>query len=197
MSKASQVSMDDLCNFIINSKFATSAEKKLAQKILSLNKGDMKVTIRPNHSVPISNDPKNGLIIDFRYASSNYKDNDYRAEYLVLKGMMMSLTTDFLQDEEFAAEVEEMMDAVKATVQTNPSLLDDFGGKIPMGMASPVSFINEVMTNPQFQALLIQVKSTRTPKESTFTQLINSIKNFINNTFNIKIYYYNLLKKNL
>ncbi len=195
MSKASQVSMDDLCNFIINSKFATSAEKKLAQKILSLNKGDMKVTIRPNHSVPISNDPKNGLIIDFRYASSNYKDNDYRAEYLVLKGMMMSLTTDFLQDEEFAAEVEEMMDAVKATVQTNPSLLDDFGGKIPMGMASPVSFINEVMTNPQFQALLIQVKSTRTPKESTFTQVINSIKKFIKNTFKIKSSDDNVLKQ--
>ncbi len=189
------VSMDDLCNFIINSKFATSAEKKLAQKILSLNKGDMKVTIRPNHSVPISHDPKNGLIIDFRYASSNYKDNDYRAEYLVLKGMMMSLTTDFLQDEEFAAEVEEMMDAVKAAAQTDPSLLDDFGGKIPLGMSSPVSFINEVMTNPQFQALLIQVKSTRTPKESTFTQVINSIKKFIKKAFKIKSSDDNVLKQ--
>ena len=183
-SKESKVSIDDACDLIINSKFATSAEKKLAQKIKALGTG-MTVTIRPNHSMPVTYDTKNGIIVDFRYASPNYKNGDYRMEYIMLKGMMMSLTTDFLNDAEFGAEVEEMLASVQNTVKANPSLLSMFGGKIPVGLSSPQAFISEVMTNPDFQALLSQVKSTRESKQSTFNDIIKAIRNYIKNVFKI------------
>jgi len=183
--KETVVSIDDICDFIINSSFAISSEKKLAQKIKALNSG-MKVTIKPNHSAPITFDTKNGVIIDFRYASPRYTKGDYRAEYIVLKGMMMGLTTDFLQDQEFADEVEEMMTRVKTATQDNPSMLDMFGGKIPVGLMSPQMFIVEAMSNPNFQALLSQVKSTREVKTSTFNDLIKAIKNILKNIFKIR-----------
>jgi len=183
--KETVVSVDDICDFIINSQFAISSEKKLAQKIKALNSG-MKVTIKPNHSAPVTYDDKNGVIIDFRYASPRYTKGDYRAEYLILKGMMMGLTTDFLQDKEFADEVEEMMTRVKTAAQNNPSMLDMFGGKIPVGLMSPQMFIVEAMSNPNFQALLAQVQSTREVKKSIFNDLIKAIKNILKNIFNIR-----------
>jgi len=187
-NEESKLSLDELCDFVINSKFATPVEKKLAQKLKALGLttplGD--VTIRFNHSAPVTYDTKNGIVIDFRYASPNYKGGNYRAEYLVLKGMMMALTTDFLEDKEFADEVEEMMTRVKNTLQSNPSLLDMFDGKSPIGLASPQAFISEVMTNPSFQALLGQVKSTREVKTSIFNDLIKAIRKFIRNVFNIR-----------
>lgn len=183
--KETVVSIDDICDFIINSQFAIASEKKLAQKIKALNSG-MKVTIKPNHSAPVTYDDKNGVIIDLRYASPRYTKGDYRAEYLILKGMMMGLTTDFLQDQEFAAEVEEMMTRVQTAAQDNPAMLDLFGGKIPVGLMSPQMFIIEAMSNPNFQALLGQVKSTREVKKSTFNDLIKAIKNVLKNIFNIR-----------
>jgi hypothetical protein len=183
--KETVVSIDDICDFIINSQFAISSEKKLAQKIKALNSG-IKVTIKPNHSAPVTYDDKNGVIIDFRYASPRYTKGDYRAEYLILKGMMMGLTTDFLQDKEFADEVEEMMTRVKTAAQNNPSMLDMFGGKIPVGLMSPQMFIVEAMSNPNFQALLAQVQSTREVKKSIFNDLIKAIKNILKNIFKIR-----------
>lgn len=175
------VSVDAVVDFIINSKFATSAERKLAQKIKSLNTG-MKITFKTNHSAPVTYDGKNGIIVDLRYASPKYDRGSNRAEYLILKGMMMSMTTDFLDDKAFADEVEEMMTAVVAAAQADPSLV---GGKIPFGLSSPQAFISEVMTNPEFQALLAKVKSTRDPKSSTFNDIIKAITKYIKNVFKI------------
>jgi hypothetical protein len=183
----STLSLDELCDFVINSKFSTPLEKKLAQKLKAMDKASLgQVTIKFNHSAAVTYDPKNGIIIDPRYASPNYKGGNYRAEFLALKGMMMALTTDFLEDKEFADEVDEMMTAVKDALQANPSLLDMFGGKAPVGLLSPQSFISEVMINSSFQALLGQINSTKEAKKSTFDDLIKMIRKFIRNVFNIR-----------
>ena len=181
MSKGGTLSIDEVCDFVVNSKFATTAEKKLAQKIKALGTG-MKVTFKTNHSAPVTHDSKNGIVIDLRYASPNYKTGSNRAEYLMLKGMIMSLTTDFLDDDAFASEVEEMMQAVLEYVKTNTKKAGD---KMPLGLSSPQAFISEVMVNPEFQALLAQVKSTRTPKSSIFNDLIKVIKDFLKKAFKI------------
>jgi hypothetical protein len=181
MSKGGTLSIDEVCDFVVNSKFATTAEKKLAQKIKALGTG-MKVTFKTNHSAPVTHDNKNGIVIDLRYASPNYKTASNRAEYLMLKGMIMSLTTDFLDDDAFAGEVEEMMQAVLEYVKTNTKKAGD---KMPFGLSSPQAFISEAMVNPEFQALLARVKSTKTPKSSTFTDLIKVIKDFLKKTFKI------------
>ncbi len=183
----STLSLDELCDFVINSKFSTPVEKKLAQKLKAMDKASLgEVTIKFNHSAPVTYDPKNGIIIDPRYASPNYKGGNHRAEYLALKGMMMALTTDFLDDKEFADEVDEMLVKVKETLKANPSLLSMFGGKFPIGLLSPQAFVSEVMTNPSFQALLGQVESTKEAKKSTFDDLIKTIRKFIRNVFNIR-----------
>ena len=179
--KGGTVSIDEVCDFIVNSKFATSAERKLAQKIMGLNTG-MNISFKTNHSSPVTYDGKNGIIIDLRYASPKYERGSNRAEYLMLKGMMMSMTTDFLDDKAFADEVEEMMTAVMAAAQADPALV---GGKIPFGLSSPQAFISEVMTNPEFQALLAQVKSTRDAKTSTFNDIIKAITKYLKNVFKI------------
>jgi len=179
--KGGTVSIDEVCDFIVNSKFATSAERKLAQKIKGLNTG-MNITFKTNHSSPVTYDGKNGIIVDLRYASPKYDRGANRSEYLMLKGMMMSLTTDFLDDKAFADEVEEMMTAVVAAAQANPALVN---GKIPFGLSSPQAFISEVMTNPEFQALLAQVKSTRDAKTSTFNDIIKAITKYLKNVFKI------------
>jgi hypothetical protein len=181
MSKGGTLSIDEVCDFVVNSKFATTAEKKLAQKIKALGTG-MKVTFKTNHSAPVTHDSKNGIVIDLRYASPNYKTASNRAEYLMLKGMIMSLTTDFLDDDAFAGEVEEMMQAVLEYVKTNTKKAGD---KMPLGLSSPQAFISEAMVNPEFQALLARVKSTKTPKSSTFNDLIKVIKDFLKKTFKI------------
>jgi hypothetical protein len=179
--KGGTVSIDEVCDFIVNSKFATSAERKLAQKIKGLNTG-MSITFKTNHSSPVTYDGKNGIIVDLRYASPKYDRGANRSEYLMLKGMMMSLTTDFLDDKAFADEVEEMMTAVVAAAQANPALVN---GKIPFGLSSPQAFISEVMTNPKFQAILAQVKSTRDAKTSTFNDIIKAITKYLKNVFKI------------
>ena len=181
MSKGGTLSIDEVCDFVVNSKFATTAEKKLAQKIKALGTG-MKVTFKTNHSAPVTHDNKNGIVIDLRYASPNYKTGSNRAEYLMLKGMIMSLTTDFLDDDAFAGEVEDMMQAVLEYVKTNTKKTGD---KMPLGLSSPQAFISEAMVNPEFQALLARVKSTKTPKSSTFNDLIKVIKDFLKKTFKI------------
>lgn len=180
--KGGTVSIDEVCDFVINSKFATSAERKLAQKIKALNTG-MKITFKTNHSAPVTYDGKNGIIVDLRYASPKYDRGSSRAEYLMLKGMIMSLTTDFLDDTEFADEVEEMMTAVLAAVQADPTLVS--GKTVPFGLSSPQAFMSEVMTNPEFQALLARVKSTRDVKSSTFNDIIKTITKYLKNVFKI------------
>lgn len=179
--KGGAVSIDEVCDFIVNSKFATSAERKLAQKIKGLNTG-MNITFKTNHSSPVTYDGKNGIIVDLRYASPKYDRGANRSEYLMLKGIMMSMTTDFLDDKAFADEVEEMMTAVVAAAQANPALVN---GKIPFGLSSPQAFVSEVMTNPEFQALLAQVKSTRDAKTSTFNDIIKAITKYLKNVFKI------------
>jgi hypothetical protein len=47
-------------------------------------------------------------------------------------------------------------------------------------------FIVEAMSNPNFQALLAQVQSTREVKKSIFNDLIKAIKNILKNIFNIR-----------
>jgi hypothetical protein len=181
-----EVEISTLYDYILDSKFSTPAEKKLVQRIKDKYK-KAKITISKNHNAPISYDETNGLIIDLRYASDEYKAGKMRSEFLMLKGIMTAMTFNFLEsDSKFETEVEEMRNAVKEAVSKNSDLLAEYNGRIPRALESNKDFINDIMTNSLFQGVASRIKSTKETKKSVYADFIKSIKQFIGKLLGIK-----------
>lgn len=181
-----EIEISTLYNYILDSKFSTPAEKKLVQRIKDKYK-KAKITISKNHNAPISYDETNGLIIDLRYASDDYKAGKIRSEFLMLKGIMTAMTFNFLEsDSKFETEVEEMRNAIKDAVSKNSDLLAEYNGRVPRALESNKDFINDIMTNSLFQGVASRIKSTRETKKSVYADFIKSIKQFISKLLGIK-----------
>ena len=181
-----EIEISTLYNYILDSKFSTPAEKKLVQRIKDKYK-KAKITISKNHNAPISYDETNGLIIDLRYASDDYKAGKIRSEFLMLKGIMTAMTFNFLEsDSKFETEVEEMRNAIKDAVSKNSDLLAEYNGRVPRALESNKDFINDIMTNSLFQGVASRIKSTRETKKSVYADFIKSIKQFIGKLLGIK-----------
>jgi hypothetical protein len=181
-----KVESSKVFDFIINSKFSTPAEKKLAQR-LKEKYPNAKVTFKKNHHSAMTYNESAGIIIDLRFAASNYQAGKTRAEYIILKGMMTGMTTSFLsEDPEFLKDIQTLKQEVENAINADPSLLDTFEKKMPLGLLSEQEFVNEAMTNPVFQALLNRIKSGEKKKSNAFGDFLKATRAFLKKLFGTK-----------
>lgn len=181
-----QLESSKVFDFIINSKFASAAEKKLAQR-LKEKYPNAKVTFKKNHHSAMTYNESSGIIIDLRFAASNYQSGKTRAEYIMLKGLMTAMTTSFLSnDPAFLKDIQTLREEVENAINADPSLLDTFGKKSPLGLLSDQEFVQEAMVNPAFQALLNRIKSKQSKKANVFEDFLKATRAFLKKLFNIK-----------
>lgn len=181
-----QLESGKVFDFIINSKFASAAEKKLAQR-LKEKYPNAKVTFKKNHHSAMTYNESSGIVIDLRFAASNYQSGKTRAEYVILKGMMTGMTTSFLADDPaFLKDIQALREEVENAINADPSLLDTFGKKSPLGLLSDQEFVQEAMVNPAFQALLNRIKSKQSKKSNAFVDFLKATRTFLKKLFNVK-----------
>ena len=181
-----QLESGKVFDFIINSKFASAAEKKLAQR-LKEKYPNAKVTFKKNHHSAMTYNESSGIVIDLRFAASNYQAGKTRAEYIVLKGLMTAMTTSFLSDDPaFLKDIQALREEVENAINADPSLLDIFGKKSPLGLLSDQEFVQEAMVNPVFQALLNRIKSKQSKKANVFEDFLKATRAFLKKLFNVK-----------
>ena len=181
-----KVESSKVFDFIINSKFASAAEKKLAQR-LKEKYPNAKVTFKKNHHSAMTYNESTGIVIDLRFAASNYQAGKTRAEYIILKGMMTGMTTSFLsEDPEFSKDIKTLMKEVEDAINLDPKLMEPFGKNMPLGLLSEQDFVNEAMTNPVFQALLNKIKSGEKKKSNAFGDFLKATRAFLKKLFGIR-----------
>lgn len=181
-----QLESSKVFDFIIKSKFASAAEKKLAQR-LKEKYPNAKVTFKKNHHSAMTYNESSGIVIDLRFAASNYQSGKTRAEYIVLKGLMTAMTKSFLSDDpEFLKDIQALREEVENAINADPSLLDTFGKKSPLGLLSDQEFVQEAMVNPAFQALLNRIKSKQSKKSNAFVDFLKATRAFLKKLFNVK-----------
>lgn len=151
---------------IIKSKYASSAEKMLARRLLTTVKPDSVITFVNDLATPGVYIQEEGKVsqtkVDARYSSNDYSAGERGdpLEVVILHEYMHELTVDGLEkDAEFSKAIEDMLAATRAD-QVNQT------GRPLYGTKNAAEFIAECMSNPTFRRRLQQIPYTVTGKPS-------------------------------
>lgn len=151
---SSDIKVDTALNAIINSKYATPAQKELARKLISLTDKTDLITFKQDHYTNATYDSTNGIIVDARYSSKDYDAKvSVPIEYSILNGVMQKVITDALADPAYASQISELRRlASAATASETEKALFNYG------LANDKQFVSELLTNGDFQAFLQNIK---------------------------------------
>ena len=169
----------DLLNYIVNSSESTESEKRLAQKLAAAVDPNALALIDMNHGTNSSYDATNGLVIDPRFSTKDYAQGNVKFEYSALSGIARMITDSALQDAEFEAKINLLMEEVKKAVQegkvTNTLAKLGYDSSEIFGLDNASDFVAEALNNVGFQQLLENITVENTEK-NLWEELLDAVK---------------------
>jgi hypothetical protein len=185
----SKVDAVKVLNAIINSPHASTREKALARRLLTVVKPDQVITFAADLSVPgVYKATSKETIIDARYSSEDYTKgkNGHPVEHVILHEMLHALTVDGLAtDPDFKNSISELLAAAQA-YQTSPEFKQKYGNKPLYGTMNEAEFIAEALTNDTFQSMLRRIPYKTTGKVGTaWNEFVNTLSRFFAKLFGV------------
>ena len=169
----------DLLNYIVNSSESTESEKRLAQKLAAAVDPNALALIDMNHGTNSSYDATNGLVIDPRFSTKDYAQGNVKFEYSALSGIARMITDSALQDAEFEAKINLLMEEVKKAIQegkvTNTLAKLGYDPSEIFGLDNASDFVAEALNNVGFQQLLENITVENTEK-NLWEELLDAVK---------------------
>lgn len=185
-AESSPVDTQDVLKSIINSEFATSREKALAQRLLTAVAPGTAIRFVTNLKSPgehHSSSTVNETYIDARYTSADYAqgENSFPIEHVILHELLHSVTVESLKtDTKFKQDIENLLELVRK---------NQAPGTLPLyGTKNAEEFVAEALTNDTFQAILKEInipKASGKPSsawDNFMSILRRAIKAFLGNT---------------
>jgi hypothetical protein len=182
-----EVTIGSILTSIINGP-GTVQQKELARLLKSLLDGNEKISFVRNHYTNSTYDPKNGVIVDARYSSEDYKVlgmDKVSIEYSILSGLMQKLVVDKSADKEFTDKIKDIRESFMK------ELSDQQKNSYAYALANNTTFLSEMLTNPTFAALATQYEYKGTQVELTdkakniFGAFFKTLTDFIKKILNI------------
>lgn len=187
--KGGTVKVVDLLNYIINSDKSTELEKKLAQKLATAVDANALALMDMNHGTNSSYDATNGLIIDPRFSTKDYAQGNIRFEYSALSGIARMITDSALQDTEFEAKINLLIEQVKTAIGegrvTNALAQLGYDSQEVFGLDNASDFVSEALNNPVFQQVLENITVENTEK-NLWEELLDTIKNVLKKLLGVR-----------
>ena len=182
-----EVTIGSILTSIINGP-GTVQQKELARLLKSLLDGNEKISFVRNHYTNSTYDPKNGVIVDARYSSEDYKVlgmDKVSIEYSILSGLMQKLVVDKSADKEFTDKIKDIRESFMK------ELSEQQKNSYAYALANNTTFLSEMLTNPTFAALATQYEYKGTQVELTdkakniFGAFFKTLTDFIKKILNI------------
>jgi hypothetical protein len=187
--KGGAVKVTDLLNYIISSDNASEADKKLAQRLVAIVDPAAIALIEMDHGTYSSYDSTNGLVIDPRFSTADYKQGNIKFEYSALSGIMKMVTDNALTDPEFEAKINILLEQVKTAVSegrvNNALQALGYDPTNIYGLESASDFIAESITNPAFQQLLENITVENTEK-NLWEDVLQAIKDVLKKILGVR-----------
>ena len=186
-----KVSTRDLLVKIVESKFSTDREKRLARRLLTVVEPNATINIVRNLTTPASfNSATNELSIDPRHSSIEYKagEKGNPFEHVILNQTLMSIAKQgLLTDTEFSDKITKLRERA-ISYQGTAAYKAKYGDRPMLGLADNAEFITAALTNDLFQSALRETPYQTTGKVSdAWTDFVNSIKKFFARMFGVDI----------
>lgn len=182
-----EVTIGSILTSIINGP-GTVQQKELARLLKSLLDGNEKISFVRNHYTNSTYDPKNGVIVDARYSSEDYKVlgmDKVSIEYSILSGLMQKLVVDKSADKEFTDKIKDIRESFMK------ELSEQQKNSYAYALTNNTTFLSEMLTNPTFAALATQYEYKGTQVELTdkakniFGAFFKTLTDFIKKILNI------------
>jgi ADP-ribose pyrophosphatase YjhB (NUDIX family) len=171
------VSLKIVLKAIIESEYATEAEKLLAEQYLEIAEDDANVTFVNNLSHP-GHAGSTGVFIDARYMASDYENGGQPMEVILLHEETHRVTVNGLDtDSQYKGKITELMDIARKH-------FDDTRKGLPLyGFKNEAEFVAEAMSNPVFQQLLSEIPVEGPLQKNAWTMFVDAVVEFLQSTF--------------
>ena len=178
------LSLKDVLQKIIDSKFSTEHEKALAARLMDLAKDGETVTFVRNAKEPGSYNDVTQSVIDARYPSAEY-DNGYLPFEASILHTEINRRVDsaYDTDREFRVKIDQLFNQVKEAVKDNEEFKEE--AELLKSVTDSKEFMAMAMTNGQFQLLLSKIKSESNEKSMWANFIDAFIKWFTTSTSGI------------
>lgn len=178
------LSLKDVLQKIIDSKFSTEHEKALAARLMDLAKDGETVTFVRNAKEPGSYNDVTQSVIDARYSSAEY-DNGYLPFEASILHTEINRRVDsaYDTDREFRVKIDQLFNQVKEAVKDNEEFKEE--AELLKSVTDSKEFMAMAMTNGQFQLLLSKIKSESNEKSMWANFIDAFIKWFTTSTSGI------------
>ena len=180
-SKSTAVSEKIVLQAIINSPYATEAEKLLAEQFLAIADDTSDILFVNNLNHPgefVSNKEGGTVVIDARYSSEDYRNGNQPLEVILLHEETHRYSVNGLEtDSAYKGKITEIMEAARKH-------FDETNKGLPLyGFKNEAEFVAETMSNPVFQQMLNEIPMEGPLQKNGWTAFVNAVVHFLESTF--------------
>ena len=177
------VSLQEILKAVSVSGFAGKYDKFLAKKLMSLVSDKIQIRFVKNATVPVRFSETGGIVVDARFASSDYIGGTLRLESLILNGALQYLVNRQIdENEQFELQMTQLLNLAKAEYYkvSRTSIL-------PIGLDDVRTFVAEALTNGTFQAILqnITYDGPKSTPISMWSEFKKALFDFLSKIFRI------------
>jgi hypothetical protein len=183
----SEVTIGSVLTAVINGP-GTVQQKELARLLKGLLDGNEKITFVRNHYTNSTYDQRNGVMVDARYSSEDYKVlgmDKVSIEYSILSALMQKIVIENSSDKEFTDKIKDIRESLLK------ELSDQQKASYAYAFTNNTSFLSEMLTNPFFANLAAQYEYTGEQVDMTkeaqtmFGAFFKTLTDFIKKLLNI------------
>ena len=177
------VSLQEILKAVSISGFAGKYDKFLAKKLMNLVSDKIQIRFVKNATVPVRFSETGGIVVDARFASSDYIGGTLRLESLILNGALQYLVNRQIdENEQFELQMTQLLNLAKAEYyKTSKTSI------LPIGLDDVRTFVAEALTNGTFQAILqnITYDGPKSTPISMWSEFKKALFDFLSKIFRI------------
>lgn len=177
------VSLQEILKAVSISGFAGKYDKFLAKKLMNLVSDKIQIRFVKNATVPVRFSETGGIVVDARFASSDYIGGTLRLESLILNGALQYLVNRQIdENEQFELQMTQLLNLAKAEYyKTSKTSI------LPIGLDDVRTFVAEALTNGTFQAILqnITYNGPKSTPISMWSEFKKALFDFLSKIFRI------------
>ena len=181
-----EISLKDVLEFIVSSKYTNPGLKQLARRLLGTIKPEDKIEINTTRPIAFSYSKQDGIIVDPRYTAYDYGQEQISLEYALLNPVIQKIVDEGMADPKFKESVENLMSAVEGFFEANKeSMSEDQKNVYTWILSSPSAFLSEAMTSSPVQAIM-EIIPYEVKNKTVWQDLLDAIKDLLAKIFGIK-----------
>jgi hypothetical protein len=177
------VSLQEILKAVSISGFAGKYDKFLAKKLMNLVSDKIQIRFVKNATVPVRFSDTGGIVVDARFASSDYIGGTLRLESLILNGALQYLVNRQIdENEQFELQMTQLLNLAKSEYyKTSKTSI------LPIGLDDVRTFVAEALTNGTFQAILqnITYNGPKSTPISMWSEFKKALFDFLSKIFRI------------